>query len=270
MALTPGEALFARYAFPPNDLGHCGPPGAELLLAGAAGDDDRDLRTRLEQFVGAWPYLDLLAGTMGVGDGLHPDVVSAYWLGGALLDRVEPAAVLAAVGRRFGAQPGVRDRLAALADAPAARPDHLFHVFVVYPWVGLLGAAGDVPRSVLDSCRVRWGTVVRVEGESAGVWSRSLTWDGGALGLDAGQVEDCRWSRGRHAFVRELRPGDQVSLHWNWVCDRLDDDRVAELSARTHAQLTTTNAWLARRDRAEEQPGRSPTGTTGSARRRAG
>jgi hypothetical protein len=247
VALTPGEALFARYAFPPNDLGHCGPPGAELLLAGAAGDDDRDLRARLEQFVGAWPYLDLLAATNGVGDGLDAEVVTAYWLGGGLLDRVETTAFLAGVARAFGAQPGVRERLAQLPDPAAARADHVFHVFVVYPWVGLLGSGSDVPRSVLDSCRVRWGTVVSVEGQSAGVRSRPLTWDGAALGLGAERVEEYRWARAEHTFVRGLRPGDQVSLHWNWVCDRLDDDRVRALSARTHRQVALTNAWLARR-----------------------
>jgi hypothetical protein len=246
MALTAGEALFARYAFPPNDLGHCGPPGAELLLAGAAGDDV-DLRSRLERFEGAWPYLRLLAGTAGVDDGLDVAVVSAYWVGGELLDKVEPAQLRATVRRGFGSQPGVRKRLAEMDDPAAARADHSFHVFVVYPWVGLLGSAGDVPRSVLDSCRVRWGTVVSLDGETAGVRSRPLTWDGTVLGLGAERVEACRWSRDERAFVRDLRPGDQVSLHWNWVCDRLDDDRVAELADRTQRQLALTNAWLARR-----------------------
>jgi hypothetical protein len=247
MAPTAGEALFARYAFPPNDLGHCGPPGAELLLAGASGVEGLELRARLEQFEGAWPYLRLLAGAARVGDELDADVVTAYWLGGELLDRVGPADLCRAVSQAFGSQPGVRERLAEMPDIGAARADHAFHVFVVYPWVGLLGSAGDVPRSVLDSCRVRWGTVESVDGETAGVRSRPLTWDGDALGLGAERVETCRWTRDRHSFVRALGPGEQVSMHWNWVCDRLDDDRIAELSDRTHRQLTLTNAWLSRR-----------------------
>ncbi len=176
MAPTPGEAQFARYAYPPNDLGHCGPPGAEVLLAGGAGENGVSgngapgLRSRLAQFEGAWPYLRLIAGTAGIDDALDAAVVAAYWRGGKLLDAVEPGALIEAARRGFGSQPGVRQRLIQLADAPAlagAGPDHAFHVFVVYPWVGLLGSAGDVPRSVLDSCRVRWGTVVSVDGESA-------------------------------------------------------------------------------------------------------
>jgi len=248
-----GDALFARYAFPPNELGHCGPPGADLLLAGgaagsvgSAGSGDPRLRERAVHFTGALPYLRLLAETAGVGDLLDPGVVSAYWLGGALLDEVEPAAVRAAVAAGFGSQPGVRDRLAA-TPGPGAGASHTFHVFVVYPWVGLLGAGGDVARSVLDSCRVRWGTVEWVGAETAGIRSAPLSWDGRELGLGEARVRTCRWARDRTAFVADLAPGDTVALHWDWVCDRLRPEQSAELADRTGQQLAATNAWLARR-----------------------
>ncbi|HEV7870650.1 MAG TPA: DUF6390 family protein [Modestobacter sp.] len=258
MAATPGVAQFARYAYPPNDLGHCGPPGAEVLLAGGAtGRDGPGLRPHLARFEGAWPYLRLLAATAGVEDPLDPAVVAAYWLGGELLDAVPSPAFRAAVERDFGAQPGVRERLAHLAGGrggPGAAPDHAFHVFVVYPWVGLLGSAGDVPRAVLDSCRVRWGTVVAVDGESAVVRSPPLSWDGAALGLGAEELVCCRWAQDEQAFVADLRPGDQVSLHWNWICERLDDQQVAVLSGRTGQQLRLTNEWLARRHRTPADP----------------
>ncbi|MBA2508439.1 MAG: hypothetical protein H0V32_07030 [Nocardioidaceae bacterium] len=253
-----GAAMFARFAFPPNDLGHCGPPGSEQLLASgaavradAAGDaaGDPEVRARVPQFDGAWPYLQLLAATAGLGDVLAAEVVSAYWLGGELLDAVDPVALRATVKRGFRGQPGVAERLADTPDAltAGAGASHGFHVFVVYPWVGLLGPGSDVPRSVLDSCRVRWGTVESVGDEKARVVSRPLTWDGTSLGLGAERAETCRWTRGRHAFVRELKPGHQVALHWDWICDRLDDPSVAELTDRTQRQLTSTNAWLAQR-----------------------
>jgi hypothetical protein len=249
MAPTPGEAQFARYAYPPNDLGHCGPPGAEVLLAGGAtglppAGDGPGLRARLARFEGAWPYLRLIARAAGVPDALDADVVAAYWLGGELLDAVRPQALVETVDRGFGGQPGVRERLAQLAAGAGAAPDHGFHVFVVYPWVGLLGRAGDVPRSVLDSCRVRWGTVVSVDGESADVRSRPLTWDGARLGLGPAEPVRCRWAQDGRAFVADLRPGDQVSLHWNWICERIDDAQAEALSGRTEHQLELTNQWL--------------------------
>ncbi len=248
-----GTALFARYAYPPNDLGHCGPPGAEVLLAGgAARDDDPEVRRRAEQFDGAWPYLQLIAGAAGIDDPLDERVVSAYWLGGAPLDALEPEVFTRAVAHGFGTQPGVLDRLAETPDVAVAGANHAFHVFVVYPWVGLLGSPSDVPRSVLDSCRVRWGRVVSVEGETVAVHSQPLTFDGAALGLGDARVETVRWSQGRYAFVAQPDPGDWVSLHWDWVCDRLGDHEVAALADRTWRQLAATNAWLAARQAGQE------------------
>jgi hypothetical protein len=160
---------------------------------------------------------------------------------------VPPTVLLTMVGRAFGDQPGVRERLTRLAGTPGAVPDHGFHVFVVYPWVGLLGAAGDVPRSVLDSCRVRWGTVVAVDGDHALVRSAPLTWRPPVLALGAEELVRCRWRQDGRAFVAGPEPGDQVSMHWNWLCERLHPGQVERLRVRTRRQLRLTNSWLAGR-----------------------
>lgn len=244
-----GAALFSRYAFPPNELGHCGPPGADVLLAGGSaseGLDDDELRSRAARFNGAWPYLELLAHELGIADPLAPGVVATYWTGGPDLDRVPAASFADLVSTAFGGQPGVLARLAQAPGLLSSGPSHAFHVFVVYPWVGLLGTGGDVARAVLDQCMVRWGTVDWVDGEQAGVMSAPLTWDGGKLGLGPQRLETRRWSRDGSAFVSDLQPGDQVSLHWDWICDRLGGDAMAELANRTAQQLDSVNQWLAR------------------------
>lgn len=138
-----------------------------------------------------------------------------------------------------------------LAGAAAGRGDpvggatHAFHVFVVYPWVGLLGSGGDVARSV--QCRVRWGTVESVDGEHARVRCPWLGWDGRELALAEERVSTCRWARGEHTFVADLRPGDVVAMHWDWICDRLDPAGLAALTESTARQLSATNIWLANR-----------------------
>ena len=59
---VPGPVLFARYAFPPNSHGYCGPGDHESFFSyGVAGADDRGLRELARQFAGAWPYLELIA-----------------------------------------------------------------------------------------------------------------------------------------------------------------------------------------------------------------
>jgi Family of unknown function (DUF6390) len=81
-----GASLFARYAFPPNELGYCGPGGAELLLEnagrGGAGDSaDGEVARRARLFDGAWPYLEIIADAAGLPDPLDGRVVEAYWIG---------------------------------------------------------------------------------------------------------------------------------------------------------------------------------------------
>ncbi len=256
-----GAALFAGYAFPPNELGYCGPDGSSVLLeGGATGDLDTEVARRARLFDGAWPYLELIAAATGIADPLDPRVVRAYWLGGDLLDHVDGEVFEALVRDRFGAQPGVTERLdhgrvgGRIMDAGVigagvigAGPHHGFHVLVVYPWIGLLDRGPGVALSVLDSCRVRWGLVESVDGDRVSVRTPALQLAGGELVLGGEQALTARWAAAGHAFVSSPEPGEWVALHWDWVCDRLSDDAVVELRGRTDRQLAAANAWLASR-----------------------
>ena len=87
-----GPLLFARYAYPPNELGYCGGDDHRALLEQtSAGVVDGGLRQSLREFEGAWPYLELIAAANHLDDPLDAKVVEAYWLGSALLERVGPA-----------------------------------------------------------------------------------------------------------------------------------------------------------------------------------
>jgi len=241
-----GAAVFARYAFPPNELGYCGPAGAEVLLAsGATGAWRGEVERRACLFDGAWPYLRLIADSAAIADPLDARVVRAYWLGGDLLDRVDRDAFVRVVTEQFGTQPGVAERLTGEV-VTAAGPHHGFHVLVVYPWIGLLDKGGDVARSVLDQCRIRWGRVTAVGDRHADVAVAAIRHDDGRLYVGGEDVIRTRWAADGHAFVEDLRPGEQVAVHWDWVCDRLGDGEVAQLATRIRAQLEAANAWLAR------------------------
>lgn len=243
-AVADGAVLFGRYAFPPNELGYCGPDRAnELLERVAAGASGPALAEVARGFEGAWPYLELISECLG-RDPLDPVVVRTYWLGGAELERCG--------GRRFADSLETRfrprlsrlefERLAAGVFA-GATPHHNFHVFGVYPWVGLMrGGMGGEPLTVLDRCRIRWGQVVDVLDETAVVASRPLTWDGRQLGLGAPRAETARLRRGGHALAHEVRPGDWVALHWDWVCDRLDPAHLAHLQRSTAVELAAVTA----------------------------
>ncbi|MDT7552774.1 MAG: hypothetical protein QOI16_1310 [Pseudonocardiales bacterium] len=223
--VSEGAALFARYADAPNALGYCGPPEG-------IGTTEVEIRASARRFSGVWPYLQVLAGLTDTPDALDPRLVEAYWLGRDLgIDREAFGRELLAVqGPRAGAY---WTHLNADLLAEAA-PDHGFHVFGVYPWSRLL-AAGPQPLQVLDSCRIRWGTVVGLDPLT--VSSPRLTWDGAQLGLGEPTVGPITGGGGGAV-------GDVVAVHWDRLVDVLTPEQTEVLAAGTLRRLELTNVRL--------------------------
>jgi hypothetical protein len=242
--MSTGPLLFARYAYPPNSLGYCGPDDHGALLEyGAAGVTDRGLVEMARGFEGAWPYLEVIAAANGIADPLDARVVGAYWVGNGLLDRVDMREFGAFLDERFRRRAGRGWGSIAEAIPVGAVPHHSFHVFEVYPWVGLMRAGwSEHPLRVLDRCRIRWGRVVAVEGDEVTIAFRPLAWNGRELGLGPSTLERVPASVDGKGFVRDLRPGEWVSLHWDWVCDRLTPRRLRALQAFTLRHLGMANA----------------------------
>ena len=240
---APGPVLFARYAFPPNSHGYCGPNDHEAFFEyGVSGADD-GLRALARQFEGAWPYLELIAGSTGLEDPLDRRVVEAYWVGTPRLDLVGTRAVGDSVEDRFRATAGAKFSSLTESVLAGGVPHHSFAVFCIYPWTGLLqsGRGGDHALHVLDRCRIRWGKVLAVQGDQVVVESSPLTWDGRALGLGETTTETVVRSVDGVGMVTDLEPGDWVSLHWEWVCDRLTDRQVRLLREYTLKHLRIVN-----------------------------
>lgn len=223
VATTSGPILFVRYALAPNLLGYCGPADGSALLAYGAGTAlDDGLRERVRQFEGAWPYLELIAETAGIKDPLDYRIVEAYWLGNALLGDV---------GARLKA---------------GGMPHHSYQVFCCYPWADLLGDERTTEQAlhVLDQCRIRWGRVIADVGTHVLVESRPLTWDGRALALGSPRKETVIRGTDGIDLLGPLSPGDWVTLHWQWICDRIDLRRVTALRTYSAYHLTLTNNRL--------------------------
>jgi hypothetical protein len=244
-----GPLLFARFAYPPNSLGYCGPDDSAALLGHTtAGESGPDLTTLARQFAGAWPYLELIAASAGREDPLDRAVVEAYWIGNRLLHRVDRHAFAMHLAGRFEARAGRGlENLATLALLGAV-PHHNFHVFGVYPWVGLLraGLSTEDPLRILNACRVRWGRVHSVHNGLAEVASRPLTWDGRTLQLGSPRTEDVLCSSARGSLTPVVRPGDIVAMHWDWICDVLDAQRLGSLISFTTRILQMSNQALKR------------------------
>jgi hypothetical protein len=219
----PGPLLFARYAYPPNALGLCGADAPRTLLEyGDARASDAGLAELARTFEGAWPYLELIAGANDLADPLDPRVVEAYWVGNELLDRVRPGELARHVDDRFHGRLGRAQEHVVDAVAAGGVPHHCFHVFAVYPWLGLMRTGVvEEPLRILDRCRTTPGVVLSVDGDDASVLARPLLYEDGSLRLGEPEPRAVRWRDGGLAFVPSLAPGDRVSLHWDFVCDVL-------------------------------------------------
>ncbi len=241
-----GPVLFARYAYGPNRHGYCGPDDAdELLEAGAAGQD-RVLRDLARRFEGAYPYLTLIAASNGLPDPLDRRVVEAYWLGNDLLAAVPANTFGASLDDRF--RPRLRPadwRWLATKPLDGARPVHAFHVLDIFPRVGLMrGGQVDGILDVIDSCRIRWGRVVERIGDQLIVSATRLELIDGRLRHTGPVIERVQAWRDTIGFLDDTVPGDIVSIHWSWACDRLDARQLGNLVAWTDRQLTIANLTL--------------------------
>jgi len=201
-----------------------------------------DLSRLAARFEGAWPYLQLIASCNGIADPLDPRVVEAYWTGNELVTRVPPAALAASLGDRFERRAGSRFGPLVSA-APEGVAQHSFHVFAVYPWLGLLRAGMDgPPLEVLDRCRIRWGHVEAVTGDLVTVRSRRLYFKGSQLLLGDEEDEQVRRGVDGVSLAIDVQPGDVVSLHWDWMCDRLSPHAYNWLRYCTQRNLDAVNS----------------------------
>ncbi|MAG36242.1 MAG: hypothetical protein CL878_08360 [Dehalococcoidia bacterium] len=237
-----GRLLFARYAFKPNQLGLCGGQEAAALLDYCIeGHADDGLGQLIPQFQAAYPYLQFIAHANGIANPQDPRVVEAYWLGNELLKRVDMREFYRFIEERFGQRLPPRLQKYVLSKVPqGARPHHSFHVLDVSIRTGALATEVES----LDQCRISWGSVARTTGDRAGIIFQPLVWQNGrlSLGQPTERVVSCKVAG--KGYLTNLRPGDLVSMHWNWLCDRLTPRQARRLSSLTEHHITLANQTI--------------------------
>ena len=242
-----GATVFCRYAFMPNRLGYCGDDDNRSLFEyGASGVVDNGLREMAQTFEGAYPYLRLIAGRNEIPDPLAFPVVEAYWLGNDLLDRIDMASLYDSLKERFAARTTPSDWhwLAGKAGA-GSRPHHSFHVLEIFPRVGLMrdGAAERVVET-MGHCIIRWGRVTGVLGAELMVEAPRLAMTEGKLVLSELQPEHVTCTYDGRGFLEGIEPGDWVSLHWGWACEKLSTAQRSNLEHYTRCNLKLANETI--------------------------
>jgi hypothetical protein len=130
--------------------------------------------------------------------------------------------------------------------AGEAAGNHCFHVFGVYPWTRFLGRGMDEqPLSVLDNCRINWGTVISRDGDDLEVMCQGLALDGQALTLSEPSARRLDVSADGYSAVPDVAVGDEIAIHWGRLCGRLQSGQIQALADSTTRQLHETNQRLA-------------------------
>ena len=227
-----------------------------------AGVVDRGLVQLAQAFAGAWPYLELIAAGCGIRDPLDHRVVEAYWVGNDLLDQVPVTEIGDSMQDRFRHRAG--SNFPFLAEGRAGRRGAAPQLrgLLRVPWTGLLGDDRKAKHAlmVLDRCRIRWGKVTAVAGRPghrrvpAAVLGRRL------LTLGEPATETARLALDGSAIAHGIGAGDWVSLHWDWICDRLTQRQLRALRGFTLRHLDLVNHRVehpgtARRPRLTGGPG---------------
>lgn len=236
--MTSGARLFARFAVPPNLLGYCGTAEAEDFFEAAAASDTGHLRARAPTFTGAFPYLELVARCNGIRDQLDEQVVEAYWIGNDLLSRVATSAIGDHADDRFRRRAAGSFGKIGEGVLRGAEPSHAFHVFGIYPWVGLLRSGTEGPAlDTLDRCRIAPARVSAVNDTTANVLVRPLEWDGRWIGFGEPEERTVLWARDGMSLMDRPDVGDTVAIHWEWICGVLDEERLKRLRHFTNRAL---------------------------------
>lgn len=239
-ARPPGERVFARYAYHPNEKGYCGPDGAPLLAQVARGEGaEVDVRAAAARFSGAWPYLVVIGRLLGC-DPLDERAVRAYWTGSAEGDAIDPSDfwrdLLAIIGPQAGSYWAYLDE----SLAAEAAPHHAFHVFGVYPWTRLLSTGRSEPVEVLESCAILPARIVESSEVQWSVVGPRLRYREGTLVLE----DDDAPRRVGVPFGDSAQPGEHVAIHWGAVAEVTDAETATGLHERIRRQLARVNRRL--------------------------
>ncbi|HEX6816977.1 MAG TPA: DUF6390 family protein [Ktedonobacterales bacterium] len=89
----------------------------------------------------------------------------------------------------------------------------------------------------MDSCRISWGEVIGIAGPELVVACPRLLLREGKLAL--GEAEPMRVTRqiDGQGFADDAKPGDMVSVHWNWTCETLNRAKVERLKRYTQRHI---------------------------------
>jgi hypothetical protein len=235
-----GLALCLKYAHPPNYLELCGPVSRKRDVRAYRVEPSIEYEGQTEllsKFETLYPYLTLIASENGIQDPFDPNVVTAYWIGNALLAKIRPFTV----ARFLDDSLHVTKKLSKTESesvlthtAQGGIPFHAFHVLNIWIRTG-----HDVTKQTvasMDNCMIHAGVVHAISNGSATVKTdRLLHTERRYLLVPS---ERMIMIPTKHSSVHI---GDVVTYHWGTYCDTITNIQHKRLLYWTSYALDQAN-----------------------------
>lgn len=230
--------MAALYGLRPHELGLCGPKKAkerQLLKKFLRGGlPAARIKPILKEFKGAYPYYQLIAESNKIKNPFDRRVVSAYWLGNKLLDRVKVDDSRKMMIEKFSG-PGLLSKKVAQKKAREipenSKPHHSFHVLIIG---SVTGSIDFKNMELRDICRIGWGKIKKLKIKNKklkiSVRYQPLIEANEKLKLGKPIKKEINWNRD---LAPKVKVGDWVSFHWNYLVQVLTPIEVANLKKYT-------------------------------------
>lgn len=258
-----GVDLFLKYALPPNYLGYCGPRNKDLLFElymeikekrEKAGEVKlkllQELRELSSQFSAAVPYLKIIAASNGINDFFDSNVVEAYWIGNDLLNNVKFNVLYKDLKERY---PNVfivcddRQMIKLTKEVQQRiKPFHTLHVLSIYAQKEFTLENYCLILKAIDDCRIRHGEVVYIYADN-NLKDFPIIVDVSYSFLEMDKFGNLileKETTGKFFTLDEnIKTGDIVSLHYNYVCEKLTHVQKYNLEKWTNHHIEIFNAY---------------------------
>jgi hydrogenase maturation factor len=238
-----GVLRCARYAFMPNYFSYCGPDKNKALFEYCSQNYyEPTLHTILSEFEVMHPYLRLIARENRIKDEFDPEVVEAYWLGNDLVENVQ----IKNLYRHFTEDKNLKSKLKksvaekVLGLMPEiTKPHHNFHVMNIWLRAGKLNINHTLKS--IDECRISWGKVKKIKKSSIIVDFMPLIIKNDKIMLGEAMEREVLTQFDDKGFVKDLKIGDVVTIHWGWVCEVINNAQLNNLKKYTLESLNIFN-----------------------------
>lgn len=237
-----GLKLAACYSYPPSSLKLCGVKIKEtplLLHDFLAGKkiSIAKIRHALKHFEATYPYYRLIARRNRIPDPFDHEVVEAYWIGNSLLDNVTLTDLQTLIINDFTG-PGLllpeKAKQKARAIPKEALPHHSFHVLILGSVTGRVKFYGPL----YDLCCINHGEVIKIDHAKVTICYRPLQVKSNQFFYGNKTEKEVEWDS---EFMPDLKIGDLVTVHWNRICQVIEDKQRKKLQKYTQMNINAVN-----------------------------